>query len=354
MYVYKYKKLCICVHQTIVICARLKRELCAQKKRFIMADNKDIQAAFLEALNGLKEYAKVNGNIITKEDVNNYFKDIKLDDNKHSMITGYLIANGITIKGEDGTDNVFLHMLESTSAKQAEDAEGAEDIITEINITEEEVQKLPEKEADMTAQIIADSVDYSEDDIYLERYKKELEAVQPVSDTTRAYLLINIVEDNDKESLRILTESYLEKIVGWVEPYRYKGVLLADLVQESNLSMMAYIGQKLWLNNYEWKDKIKEGNTQDIIEVLNAMDEEVKYQAQESVRMLIDAQMDSNKISGKVLNKVNYVNDWAVRLKEELGRKPTVKELAEHMGVSEDIVREALSLSADKIEDVKA
>ena len=310
-----------------------------------------------------------------------------LDDNKYSMITGYLMANGITIKGEDGTDNEFLHMLESTAddsvkndengividdnadAQKVDDNQGnnsiSEDnknhinsesnndgLITKINISEEEVKSLPEKEAAMAAQMIADNMDYSEDDVYLERYKKELEAIQPVSDTTRAYLLINIVEDNDKESLKILSESYLEKIVEWVEPYRCRGVLAADLVQESNLAMMSYIGKKLWLNNYEWKDKIKEGSTNDIIEVLGGIDKEVKYQAEESMRMLIDEQMDSNRVSGKVLNKVNYVNDWAVRLKEELGRKPTVKEVAERMGVAEDVVSEALSLSADKIEDI--
>lgn len=361
-----------------------KKSFC---KEFIMADNKDMQAAFMEALNGLKEYAKVNGNIVTKEDVNSYFKDMHLDDNKYSMITGYLMANGITIKGEDGTDNEFLHMLESTAddsvkndengividdnadAQKVDDNQGnnsiSEDnknhinsesnndgLITKINISEEEVKSLPEKEAAMATQMIADNMDYSEDDVYLERYKKELEAIQPVSDTTRAYLLINIVEDNDKESLKILSESYLEKIVEWVEPYRCRGVLAADLVQESNLAMMSYIGQKLWLNNYEWKDKIKEGSTNDIIEVLGGIDKEVKYQAEESMRMLIDEQMDSNRVSGKVLNKVNYVNDWAVRLKEELGRKPTVKEVAERMGVAEDVVSEALSLSADKIEDI--
>ena len=238
-----------------------KKSFC---KEFIMADNKDMQAAFMEALNGLKEYAKVNGNIVTKEDVNSYFKDMHLDDNKYSMITGYLMANGITIKGEDGTDNEFLHMLESTaddSVKNDEngividdnaDVQGVDDnqgnnsisednknhinsesnndgLITKINISEEEVKSLPEKEAAMAAQMIADNMDYSEDDVYLERYKKELEAIQPVSDTTRAYLLINIVEDNDKESLKILSESYLEKIVEWVEPYRCRGVLAADL-----------------------------------------------------------------------------------------------------------------------------
>ena len=115
----------------------------------------------------------------------------------------------------------------------------------------EDVYILPYIVAVIAAQMIADNIDYSEDDIYLERYLKELEQIQPVSDTTRAYLLINIVEDNDKESLKLLSESYLGKIVGWVEPFRCRGVLAADLVQESNLSMMAYIGQRQCNNNYE-------------------------------------------------------------------------------------------------------
>ena len=343
-----------------------------------MEHNKDIQAAFMDALNALKEYAKVNGNIVGKEDVAGFFKDMSLDDNKYSMITGYLMANGITIKGEDGTDNEFLHMLESTvddsvkndekgialeneyksteddafTEKQVTDQDG---LITKINISEEEVKNLPEKEAAMAAQMIADNMDYSEDDIYIERYKKELEAIQPVSDTTRAYLLVNIVEDNDKESLKIyyLNFHILKRYWNGLNHIDAEVFFAADLVQESNLSMMAYIGQKLWLNNYEWKDRIKEGSTSDILEVLKAMDKEVRYQAEESMKMLIDEQMDSNKISGKVLNKVNYVNDWAVRLRGELGRKPTVKEVAERMGVSEDVVSEALSLSADKIEDIK-
>lgn len=76
--------------------------------------------------------------------------------------------------------------------------------------------------------------------IYILKDTEELEQIQPVSDTTRAYLLINIVEDNDKESLKLLSESYLGKIVGWVEPFRCRGVLAADLVQESNLSIRNY------------------------------------------------------------------------------------------------------------------
>ena len=76
------------------------------------------QAAFMGALNSLKEYAKVNGNIVTKQDVESYFKDLGLDDSKYQMITGYLLANDITVKGENGVDNEFLNMLEKSAVKR--------------------------------------------------------------------------------------------------------------------------------------------------------------------------------------------------------------------------------------------
>ncbi|MGN0328335.1 MAG: hypothetical protein ACI4D4_05080 [Lachnospira sp.] len=321
-----------------------------------MDNKKDAQAAFMEAINGLKEYAKVNGGTVTREDVESYFKDMELDDNKFLMITGYLMANDIKIEGEDNSDNEFMKMLEDSENQDniiENENNTDEEIIEKVEISKEEIEELPDKQIDMTARMIADNLDYSEDDKYLEMYKKDIESIQPLSDTTKSFLLVNIVEDNDKESLKLLSESFLEKIVEWIEPYRNKGVLACDLVQEGNLAMMGYVSEKQWLNNFEWKDKIKEGTTEDLMDVLKGIENEVKYLATESMKMLIGEQEDINRVSGKILNKVNYVNDWAVRLKEELGRKPTIKETAERMGVSEDIVKEAIDFSAGKIEDIQ-
>ena len=80
-----------------------------------MAENKDSQAAFMEAVGSIKEYAKVNGNIVTRDDVHSFFKDMALDDAKFQMISGYLMANGIKIQGEDSVDNEFLKLMESAS-----------------------------------------------------------------------------------------------------------------------------------------------------------------------------------------------------------------------------------------------
>lgn len=302
-----------------------------------MAENKDIQTVFIEAINGLKEYAAVNNGYVTKEDVYNYFKEIELDDGKLQMIYGYLMANNVKVKGEETQDNEFLKLMENAEAEEMK----------------KEIEEEAQKEEQEAVAKLADNLDYEEDEKYLELYLKDLSGIDSMSDTSRAFLLMNIVEDNDKESLRLLSESFLEKIISWIEPYRRQGVLACDLVQEANLAMMSYIGQKQWLNNYEWKDKIKEGNTEDLINVLNGIEQEVRELVIGSLEMMIDEQKSSNRITGKVLGKVNLVNDWAKRLKEELGRKPTIQEVAEKIGISPEHVQEAIMLSAEAIENIE-
>lgn len=302
-----------------------------------MAENKDIQTVFIEAINGLKEYAAVNNGYVTKEDVYNYFKEIELDDGKLQMIYGYLMANNVKVKGEETHDNEFLKLMENAEAEEMK----------------KEIEEEAQKEEQEAVAKLADNLDYEEDEKYLELYLKDLSGIDSMSDTSRAFLLMNIVEDNDKESLRLLSESFLEKIISWIEPYRRQGVLACDLVQEANLAMMSYIGQKQWLNNYEWKDKIKEGNTEDLINVLNGIEQEVRELVIGSLEMMIDEQKSSNRITGKVLGKVNLVNDWAKRLKEELGRKPTIQEVAEKIGISPEHVQEAIMLSAEAIENIE-
>ena len=291
-----------------------------------MSDNKEKQALFMEALNELKEYAKVNGNIVSRDDVAGYFKGIELDESSLNMVYGYLLANNIKVSGEDLGDNPFLAMMEEEKGEKDSDENESFTMLSEE--------------------------DYKRDEEYIAMYLDELSKIEQLSDTGRAFLLMNIVEDKDKESLKILSSSFLSKIVDWIEPFRRKGVLSGDLIQEGNLAMMAYISEERFLNNYEWKDKIKEGSTEDLLYVLNEIEKEVKGEVEGALSMLLDEQSESDRTTGKVLSKVNLVNDWAARLKIEMGRKPTVQEVADKMGVSKQIVLDAIQLSANNIEDI--
>ncbi len=345
-----------------------------------MEVNKDTQAIFMEAISGLKEYARVNGGEVTKEDVTSYFKGIELDDSKLQMVYGYLMANNIKVRGEAQEDNSFLAMLESAAANDnkeyAEPAGLNDDALSagqgstqtgkeaygQIRKGTEEQTGGEASQSDKEAygQIckgtqahMNKASDYEEDEKYLSLYMEDISKVEKLSEVSRAYLLMNIVEDNDKESLKLLSESYLEKVVDWTEPFRHQGVLSGDLIQEGNLAMMAYVSEKRFANNYEWREKIKEGSTDDLLQVMEAIDEDVRSEVEGSIRMMIDEQNVSEQVTDKVLNKVNLVNDWAKRLKEELGRKPTVQEVADKIGISADNIREAIQLSADNIEDIQ-
>ncbi len=271
-----------------------------------MQNNKDTLTMFMEALDAIKEYASVKGSPITKEDIEQYFKGLTLDEQQLNMVYQYVAD----VKVPD-SETVFEQ--------------------------EEEVVLLSAK-------------DYENDKKYIEMYMNDLEHIESLSDTTRAFLLINIVEDHDNQSLKILSESMLCKIVEWIEPYRNKGVLSSDLIQEANLAMMGYMSEKRFLNHSDWKEQIKEGSTDDLLSVLNKMEEEIKQEIEGALMMMIDEQTNSNKMAGKVLYKVNFVNDWALRLKEELGRNPTVEEIAKKTGISVDNVRQAIHFTADNME----
>ncbi len=271
-----------------------------------MQNNKDTLTMFMEALDAIKEYASVKGSPITKEDIEQYFKGLTLDEQQLNMVYQYVAD----VKVPD-SETVFEQ--------------------------EEEVVLLSAK-------------DYENDKKYIEMYMNDLEHIESLSDTTRAFLLINIVEDHDNQSLKILSESMLCKIVEWIEPYRNKGVLSSDLIQEANLAMMGYMSEKRFLNHSDWKEQIKEGSTDDLLSVLNKMEEEIKQEIEGALMMMIDEQTISNKMAGKVLYKVNFVNDWALRLKEELGRNPTVEEIAKKTGISVDNVRQAIHFTADNME----
>lgn len=290
------------IFELLVVCAQ-KNSAEMRKK---MQNNKDTLTMFMEALDAIKEYASVKGSPITKEDIEQYFKGLTLNEQQLNMVYQYVAD----VKAPE-SDTIFEQ--------------------------EEEIVTLSAK-------------DYENDKKYIEMYIKDLEHIEPLSDTTRAFLLINIVEDNDKQSLKILSESLLCKIVEWIQPYRNKGVLSSDLIQEANLAMMGYMSEKRFLNHYDWKEQIKEGLTDDLLSVLDKMEKEIKQEIEDALMMMIDEQTSSNKMAGKVLYKVNFVNDWALRLKEELGRNPTVEEIAKKTGISVDNVRQAIHFTADNME----
>ena len=286
----------------------------------------DKQVLFIMAMESLKEYAKVSGGRVSKQDILEHFKEIDMTEEQFQLVYGYLAAGNIEIVDVDIQENKFKEMLE-------EDAKKAE-------LENEEGENVP-----------TDNLDYSQDDKFINGYLDDLSSVDVLSETTEAALLINISERDDK-ALKVLIESYLSKIVSWIEPYKRQGILAADLIQEANLTMISYLSDKTWLSKRDRIEKIEAGMINDLLNIKRELENEVKSEIEKVIVELIAAQRDVKKIDKKVLIKVNLVNEWAKRLREELGRKVTVEEIAERMGITVEEVKEAVDFTSNAIEEI--
>ena len=87
-------------------------------------DIKNEEAMLLDGLAAIKDYAKLNADMLTREDIAGFFKGIELDQAKFGMIEGYLMSNGIKIEGLDAKDNAYAKsVLEEEKAIIEKEAE---------------------------------------------------------------------------------------------------------------------------------------------------------------------------------------------------------------------------------------
>lgn len=286
-----------------------------------MADESQ-QAKFLEDLNNLKEYAKVNLGFITEDDIKEYFSDIELNEEQLSMINGFLRAGGIKIRGYNGS-NAYTAWEEK---KALEDEKNSED-------TEPEEPKTDDENMDL--------------------YLEELAKMPEVSDEDCGYILMEIEEGKDDTAVARLTEACLPKVLDFVQPFVGQGVPAGDMVQEANLVLFNYIQNKEWLKNPEWRDKIRRGSKEDLQAVLHGMMDEARKQVQDQMRVLLTEQNQQKDVSKQVVYQVKRVSEAAKKFREENGRKATPLELAQAMHVAPEVITQAIEFAGSKIPDIE-
>jgi len=270
------------------------------------------QEIFIEAIENLKDFAKLNGGVVTKQDIMDNFGGVELAEGQLQLVYGYLQNNHIKISDVEITENVF-EKINSKSIDALEE-------IDEIDLNKDNIQR---------------EIDEENDKKIVALYMEDLKLIQINSE--KEELLLKRALEGDKKAEDQLIEVYLLKIIEWIEPFRNKGVPSADLIQEGNLILLTQIKEKDNLTVDEW-------NTQ--------FERILRDKIETTCNSFIEEQKDSYIVSKKVLNKVNAVNDCVIKLSKELDRKVTIEEVAEYMGISDDTVKEAIDFSSNKIEDI--
>lgn len=261
----------------------------------------DKKLLFNEALASLVEFAAANGNLVTKEDIRTYFKDIIEDESQYELIYAYLNESKIRIQGMDNmvseelTDNV--------------------DSSADANVLS----------ADANA---AETIETEEELAFIEMYMNDLEAIMPASDEEVTELVTALVGGDTSVSNR-LVEVHLSLVAETAKSYKGHGVTYGDLIQEGNMGLMEGIA--------EFAGEPSE------------FSEYIKEYVNKALSAAVNEQINSSRVGEHLANRMNRLDTISTELTKELGRAPSFAELSEKMGLSEDEIETIVKTSLNAL-----
>lgn len=249
---------------------------------------------FRKMLADIVDLAAENDNQITTKQVDGYLKGSDLDSEQLNLVYNYLEANKITVIGHVKVEqNIF---------EQTEELEN-DDAYRQLEAEERQ---------------------------YIDMYLNELEAL----DTADGEEIEDIYKKaiaKDAAAKSRLIELWLLRVAKLAEKYVNRGVLLADLIQEGNIGLMLSV------------DSLE--SCGDMAEAENYITGEITASMENAIEEVIGVK----KADINMLGKVNFLNEGAKNLEEELGRRGSIKELSKYMEMTEDEVMDIIRISDDKI-----
>lgn len=265
-----------------------------------MATQNNKQQQFHEALLYIVETANINGGTVTLDEIHKTFDGIIDDASDYEHIYNYLLENKISIK-----DYIIHNKCEIPEENSAE-PEGHEQKIVEM-------------------------------------YKKEV-ATTTVTDSkeTEQLLTILLSHDTDKDSpsykdaFNHLIEGHLQFVLSIVNTYEHKGVPSGDLIQEGNLALIEGISD--YIDNHT-------GTTPDA----NDFSLFIKHILSQRMSDAISAEHTASRIGNHIADNANRLDKASVTLSQDLGRTPTVDELAKFLSISTDEVERVMKMSLDAL-----
>ena len=238
----------------------------------------DKKLLFNDALSSLIEFAAANANHVSTEDIHTFFNDIIEDEKQYEFIYKYLQESKIKIDGMDYivSEEVTIDPKEEES-KELEAVKAAE-------------SKVVETEAELA---------------FIEMYKKDLEAIDEISEAELANLL-DLLANGDLSVTNKIVESQLSKVAGIANEFRGQGVTYGDLIQEANIGLMIALSE------------------------FNGSSDEFAAYVDDAIRntlnLVINDQINEDRVGEHLANRMNELDEISRDLTELLGRAPTFEE----------------------------
>lgn len=263
------------------------------------------EVKFIEKLNALKELAHTKKNVLEYQEINNFFGDMELDEEKMEKIIEYLENNGIDVfqisdDKDDVDDDIILGMEAG--------GEGDEEDIENIDLS------------------VPDGVSI-EDPVRM--YLKEIGKV-PLLSADEEVELAKRMEEGDAEAKKKLAEANLRLVVSIAKRYVGRGMLFLDLIQEGNLGLIKAVEKFDYKKGYKFSTY-------------------ATWWIRQAITRAIADQARTIRIPVHMVETINKLIRVSRQLLQELGREPTPEEIAAKLDMPVERVREILKISQEPV-----
>ena len=261
---------------------------------------------FQEKLKELLVCAKKKKNVLESQEIVEHFKDMDLDVSKLEKIYDFLEKQGIDIlriKEEKEADDILL---------EPDDADLDE---------EEEVEDI--ENIDLS---VPDSVGVDDP---VRMYLKEIGKV-PLLTSDEEVELAKRIADGDDEAKKQLSEANLRLVVSIAKRYVGRGMKFLDLIQEGNLGLIKAVEKFDYTKGYKFSTY-------------------ATWWIRQAITRAIADQARTIRIPVHMVETINRLLRTQRQLVQDLGREPTVEELAEELKLPVARVREIQKISQEPV-----
>ena len=244
--------------------------------------------------------------VISLKEIEEYFAQIPLNEEQMDQILEDLENHKIEVIGE---------LMENVN----EDEEFLE---------EPQLKDLEEEEVNL------ETIDLSvPEEIGLEEpvrmYLKEIGKV-PLLSAEEEIELARKIEEGDKEAKKQLAESNLRLVVSIAKRYVGRGMLFLDLIQEGNLGLIKAVEKFDYRKGYKFSTY-------------------ATWWIRQAITRAIADQARTIRIPVHMVETINRLIRVSRQLLQELGREPSVEEIARRMELPEDKVREIMKIAQEPV-----